>query len=311
MASVNPVIEIHQLSKTYTSNFSRRSVVAVQDVSFQVGQGEIFAMLGLNGAGKSTVIKMLLDLVRPSSGQALLFGEPVQTHRWKGNVGYLPELFRAPESMTARQVLWYLAELSGLRGKQIATNVDSVLEQVDLKEAERRKINTYSKGMVLRLGLAQALLRQPRLLILDEPTEGLDPLGRNMVRGLLTRLSHEGVSVMLNSHLLSEIELVAHRVAILRRGKLVAQGKLHDLLPHDERFEVEIARAPEGDGSWQPTGQGTGCLRDVPVGELPSLLASLDASSVPLVAVRAKRTTLEDIFFTFISKDPIDEPCRH
>ena len=309
-APMNSVIEVHHLSKTYKLDFGRRSVQALQDVSFQVGEGEIFALLGLNGAGKSTLVKTLLSLVRPSSGEALLFGEPVRLCRWKGRVGYLPELFRAPESMTGRQVLNYLAELSGLRGKQRATKVDEVLQRLELREAALRKIGTYSKGMTLRLGLAQALLHEPKLLVLDEPTEGLDPLGRKMIRNLLSGLSHQGVSVMINSHLLSEIELVAHRIAILHRGKLVAQGKLHDLLPHDQHFEVEVARHPGGQGVWEPSTEGATWSRDVQWNELSPLLAALEASAIPLVAVRPKKTTLEDVFFSYISKEPIDVPGR-
>jgi ABC-2 type transport system ATP-binding protein len=204
--------------------------------------------------------------------------------------------------MSAKQVLRYLGELSGLNGTNLAARVDETLQKVGLSDASNRKVNTFSKGMVLRLGIAQALLHQPELLLLDEPTEGLDPLGRKMVRNLLTDLSSNGVTILLNSHLLSEIELVAHRIAILHKGRLAAEGKLHDLLPRDQRFEVEVSGNPSLDHSWQFHRAGSSWLCKVQGDELHRVLLALEAKAVRVLAVRPLRTSLEDVFFSYVSE---------
>ncbi len=300
------IIETHNLSKTYSANFGRRRVTALHDVSLELQRGEIFALLGLNGAGKSTLIKILLDLVRPTSGQAFLFGKAVRSAAWKHRVGYLPELFSVHKWMNAKQVLRYLGELSGLKGKNLVKRVDETLQKVGLNDVSHQKVSTFSRGMVLRLGIAQAVLHQPELLLLDEPTEGLDPLGREMVRNLLTELSTNGVTILLNSHLLSEVELIAHRIAILHKGNLVAQGELHDLLPRDQRFEVEVALKPVLNDSWQfhPAGSNWQC--EVQAHELQQLVSALEAKAVPVLAVKPIRTSLEDVFFSFISESSDD-----
>lgn len=303
---MSSIIETHNLSKTYSTNFGRHTVSALHDVSLQVQPGEIFALLGLNGAGKSTLIKTLLDLVRPTSGKTFLFGEPVSSSKWKHRVGYLPELFNAPKLMSAKQVLRYLGELSSLNGKNLVGRVDETLHKVGLSDASNQKVNTFSKGMVLRLGIAQALLHQPELLLLDEPTEGLDPLGRKMIRNLLTELSSNGVTILLNSHLLSEIELVAHRIAILHKGHLVAQGKLPDLLPQDQRFEVEVSLNPALNDPWQFHPAGSNWLCEVNGNELQHLVSALEAKAIPVLAVRPIRTSLEDVFFSYISQSSYD-----
>jgi len=304
---MSSIIETHNLSKTYRTNFGKRRILALHEVSLKVQQGEIFALLGLNGAGKSTLIKTLLDHVRPTSGQAFLFGEPIRSsNKWKHRVGYLPELFSAPKLMNANQVLRYLGELSGLKGKNLAARVDETLQKVGLGDASNQKVNTFSKGMVLRLGIAQALLHQPELLLLDEPTEGLDPLGRKMIRNLLTELSCNGVTILLNSHLLSEIELVAHRIAILHKGHLVAQGKLSDLLPQDQRFEVEVSLNPSLNDSWQFHPAGSNWLCEVQGYELQHLVSALETKAIPVLAVRPIRTSLEDVFFSYISQSSDD-----
>jgi ABC-2 type transport system ATP-binding protein len=303
---MSSIIETHNLSKTYSTNFGRHRVSALNEVSFQVQQGEVFALLGLNGAGKSTLIKTVLDLVRPTSGQAFLFGEPVRSAAWKRRVGYLPELFSAPKFMNAQQVLRYLGELSGLKGKNLVGRIDETLQKVGLSDASNQKTNSFSKGMVLRLGIAQALLHQPELLLLDEPTEGLDPLGRKIIRNLLTELSSKGVTILLNSHLLSEVELVAHRIAILHKGRLVAQGKLTDLLPQDQRFEVEVSLNPPLNGPWQFHPVGSNWLTEVQGYELQHLVSALEAKAVSVLAVRPIRTSLEDVFFSYISQSSDD-----
>lgn len=297
-----PVLETRSVSKTYRIGLRGESVHALQDVSLSVGEGQVFALLGLNGAGKSTLTKIFLDLVRATSGEVLLFGEPARTSGWKRHVGYLPELFSAPGSMTVRGVLRYLGQLSGLRGTILNQRVNAELEKLSLTDLSDRRVSTLSKGNVLRLGIAQALLHQPRLLFLDEPTEGLDPAGRRMIRNLLIQLSSAGVTILLNSHLLSEVELVAHQLGILHHGKLVACGSLSDLLPRHQRFQVEIATAPADESAWHQSKTAGTWTREVEgADELQRLLSSLKSLAVTPLSVKPMQTTLEDVFLEHIS----------
>lgn len=304
---MSTVIEIRQLSKTYKQFFKRTGVVALHNVSLAVQEGEIFGLLGLNGAGKSTLIKILLNLVRPTFGEAFLFGKAVTSRNWNNSVGYLPELFSASGTMNARQVLRYLGELSGLRGKSLTLQIENNLQKLGLAEVSLQKLNTFSKGMILRLGIAQALLHSPRLLFLDEPTEGLDPDGRRLIRALLIELSANGVTILLNAHALSEIELVAHRIGILHKGQLVAEGKLSDLMPQDQRLEIRVSSNPGMNDKWYFQPQGPHWIFESQASELPQLFSMLEAKSIPILAVRPIRTTLEDVFFSYLSENSTDE----
>jgi len=297
-----PILETRSVSKSYRIGLRGEFVHALQDVSMSVGEGQVFALLGLNGAGKSTLTKIFLDLVRANSGEVLLFGEPARTSGWKRHVGYLPELFSAPGSMTIRGVLHYLGQLSGLRGTILNQRVNAELEELSLTDLSERRVSTLSKGNVLRLGIAQALLHQPRLLFLDEPTEGLDPAGRRMIRNLLIRLAISGVTILLNSHLLSEVELVAHRLGILHRGKLVASGSSSDLLPPHQRFQVEIAVIPPEERAWHHAKTAGIWTREVEgADDLQHLLSSLKSHAITPLAVKPLQTTLEDVFLEHIS----------
>ena len=297
-------IETIGLTKIYTGRGSRNACPALDAVSFAVEAGQIIAILGLNGAGKSTLIKILLDLVRPTSGEAFLFGKSVRSHLWKELVGYLPESFQPPPGFTARTLLHHLGRLSGLHGRKLADRTGTVLGLVGLTENRSQRIRTLSKGMLVRLGIAQAFLHEPRLLFLDEPTEGLDPAARKLVRNLLLDLRANGTTVLLNSHLLSEIEFVADRVIILHRGKVVANGTLAELLPPDDSFEVESPTEP-GIGKWEFRSAGSSWVCEVPsLRELNQLLSELNAKSIRVTAVKPKRTTLEDVFFSYVSGIP-------
>lgn len=299
------VITTKNLTKVYGSRLRKANRVhAVREISIEVYRGEIFALLGLNGAGKTTLVKLLLDLVRPTSGSAFLFGQPVSSGTWKPRVGYLPELFQPQKQLKARAVIRFLGELSGLKGRDLRNRVDDVLEEVGLEKVGFQKVGTFSKGMVMRLGIAQALLHKPELLFLDEPTEGLDPLGRKKVRELLLDLRNRGVTVFLNSHLLSEVELIADRVGILHKGKVVALGTLRDLMPQDQSYRVEVASKPTPDDQWQFQEQGGGWVGVVQgVDNLERLLGHLRTRGIALVSVQPVRTTLEDVFTSYVKED--------
>jgi ABC-2 type transport system ATP-binding protein len=221
LAPVPSALAVRDLRKRYGA------VQALKGVDLEVGEGELVGLLGPNGAGKSTLVKILVGLVRPTGGTAEVAGARAGSHAARGALGYLAELFRFPGWYTADEVLELHQRLAGSTGG--APERGRLLELVALSDATHRRVDGMSKGMQQRLGIAQALVGNPRLLLLDEPTSALDPVGRRTVRVLLEHLRGEGVSVLLNSHLLSEVELVCDRVAILLGGELVAAGTPHEL----------------------------------------------------------------------------------
>ncbi len=214
-------IETRNLSKTYRDGwFGRRSHPALAGVSLSVARGKIFGLLGPNGAGKTTLIKVLLGLVHKTGGDAELLGRPAGDIEARRQIGYLPEHHRIPHHLTGNTALEYYGRLSNMSMSDIRRRRPELLEMVGLRKWGRTLVRKYSKGMQQRLGLAQAMLHDPELLILDEPTDGVDPVGRAEIRDILGRLKSQGKTVFLNSHLLQEIELVCERVAILGQGKL-------------------------------------------------------------------------------------------
>lgn len=226
------VIETHNLSKIYENN------KGCKDISIAVDKGEIFGFLGPNGAGKSTFIKTLVGLLYPTSGEGYILGKPLNDIEAKRKIGYLPELFKYQEWMTGLDLLSFHSDLYKLDKKKRMSKIEEVLEIVNLKGAENSKIGTYSKGMQQRIGIASALLCDPDLIFLDEPTSALDPIGRKEVRDIMTELRNRGKTVFLNSHLLSEVEMVCDSAAIISKGKVIKQGKMKDLLESDTILEI-------------------------------------------------------------------------
>ncbi|MEX2173941.1 MAG: ABC transporter ATP-binding protein [Pirellulaceae bacterium] len=247
-----PAIETHELRKTYVEGFVRRKrQEALKGVSLRVERGEIFGLLGGNGAGKTTFIKTLLGIIRRTSGEARLLGFPAGDRRARRLVGYLPENLRVPRHLTAFTALEYYGHLSNLPSSQIRQRRGPLLEMVGLAARAKDPVRTYSKGMLQRLGLAQAMLHDPDLFILDEPTDGLDPLARSQVRGFLSDLKKRGKTIFLNSHLLQEVELICDRVAILDRGNLLRVANVAQITsgrgqvagngqPHGGHEELEL-----------------------------------------------------------------------
>ncbi|MGI5836910.1 MAG: ATP-binding cassette domain-containing protein [Chloroflexota bacterium] len=213
--------------------------VAVQDLSLAVPRGEVFGFLGPNGAGKTTAVKMLMGLAHPTSGTASLLGCPPQDLRAKERIGYLPELFRFHEWLTAQQFLDFHGQLYGMPGEKRKLRIPEVLDLVGLRDEANYRLGTFSKGMQQRIGLAQAILNEPDVVLLDEPTSALDPIGRRDVRDLIRYLKEQGKTVFLNSHLLSEVEMVCDRVAIIDHGRVIATGRLQELLGAGLEIEVE------------------------------------------------------------------------
>ena len=227
---VAPVIEVKNLSKTYQDgSWKKRDIQALIDVSFDVQPGEVFGLLGPNGAGKTTFIKVLLGIIRGGGGTATMLGHPAGDLHSREKVGYLPERLIIPRHHNAYTALEYYGQLSGMSVAEVKARQGEILELVGLADRADDGVRKYSKGMLQRLGLAQALVHNPDLLILDEPTDGLDPVGRSQVREIISRLRDEGKTIFLNSHLLQEVELICDRVAILDRGQLKRVGPVADM----------------------------------------------------------------------------------
>lgn len=263
-------------------------VQALGGVDLDVGEGELVGLLGPNGAGKSTLVKIACGLVRPSAGRATICGARAGSAAARRSVGYLAELFRFPDWQTADEVLALHQRLSG-SGGGAEERVD-LLDLVGLADARRRRVGAMSKGMQQRLGIAQALVGSPRLLLLDEPTSALDPAGRRDVRGLLERLRERGIAVLLNSHLLSEVELVCDRVAIVSRGLVVAAGRPADLT-RPRGVEIDV-------------GGRTQAFPEAVRKDAPRLVAELVAAGERIYGVRVLATTLEEVYLAAVEEPP-------
>jgi ABC-2 type transport system ATP-binding protein len=260
------------------------STTALGGVDLELEQGELVGLLGPNGAGKSTLVKIVCGLVRPSAGSAEVCGAPAGSKAARSSLGYLAELFRFPGWSRADEVLELHQRLAGSRGGP-AERVE-LLELVGLADARERRVETMSKGMQQRLGIAQALVGSPKLLLLDEPTSALDPVGRRAVRELLEELRARGVAVLLNSHLLSEVELVCDRVVILDRGRVAAAGTPHDLT-RPRGVEIETAA-------------GLRRFPDAGRDDAPRLVAELVAAGERIYEVRVLRSDLEDVYLDLV-----------
>ncbi|MBZ4654307.1 MAG: CcmA14 [Peptococcaceae bacterium] len=229
------VIETFNLTKQYAGQGGCR------DVTITVAPGQVFGFLGPNGAGKSTLVKTLVGLLHPTSGKALVLGKSLGSRESRSKIGFLPEQFRYHEWLSGRELLAFHGQLYQMEPKEIRLRIPEVLEVVGLRGAEDKKVGSYSKGMQQRIGIACALMNKPRLIFLDEPTSALDPLGRREVRKIIQNLKEQGTTVFLNSHLLSEVEMVCDHVAIINKGKIVTSGMLNELLGKKLQVRLEVA----------------------------------------------------------------------
>src|SRR5438874_8187819 len=240
-------ISAFELTKDYAIGFWRkRPYRALDRLTLDVGQGEVFGFLGPNGAGKTTTLKLLMQLVFPTSGHAEILGRPLGTLEVKRRLGYLPENPYFYDYLTAEELLAYFARLFGYRGSEIRVRVSRLLDEVGIGAERRLQLRKFSKGMLQRVGIAQALINDPDLVIFDEPMSGLDPLGRRDVRSLILRLRDRGCTVFFSSHVLSDAEALCNRVAILAKGRLVTSGRLTDMLAlRASGWELVVAGAGE------------------------------------------------------------------
>ena len=315
-------IEVRQLSKTFKVGWRRREVQAVQALSFQVRRGEIFALVGPNGAGKTTTLKMLTGLISPTSGDASIFGRPVEDVHSRRRIGYLPEGPYFYEHLTAQELLSYYGALHGLTRAQVKARVGALIERVGLGHAAGRPIRKFSKGMRQRVGLAQALIHDPELVILDEPQSGLDPVGRKEVRDLIFDLKRQGKTVILSSHILPDVEAVSDRVAVLHQGRLRELGTMMELTS-ERVLHVEILVRP-----LEPEQQAR-LRQEAPSLELMErrgdlmmlrfegaqalrpIIELLYALDVELLSVTPQRENLEDVFLRDTYGAPSAAPTPH
>jgi ABC-2 type transport system ATP-binding protein len=301
---LGPVIETQSLRKTFGQT------VAVEDLSLSVGRGEIFGFLGPNGAGKTTSIKMLLALVTPTSGRGVVLGRPIGDRAVRGRIGFLPEHFRFHDSLTGRELLRFHGRLQRLGGRALEARIDTLLARVDLIDAADRRLRGYSKGMLQRIGLAQALINQPDLVFLDEPTSGLDPLGRLLVRDIIGELRDNGATVFLNSHLLGEVEATCDRVAFVKHGRVVhamslrEQSRCLDVELRVARLDAAIITGL-GQFGTAVTRAGADVIRMRAAGEvvLPAIARWLVARGADVYALHGRRRTLEEWFIDIMGDD--------
>lgn len=229
-------IDLSSVSKTYSGK-----VHALRDVSMQIRQGEVFGLLGPNGAGKSTLVKILMTVIRPTKASGTVLGMPVGDKATLKRIGYLPEHHKFPEYLTGEQVLDFYGAMSGMPRKERRARGASLLETVGMKDWATKSVKSYSKGMRQRLGIAQALVHNPDLVVLDEPTDGVDPVGRRDIRQMVQQIKDQGKTVLLNSHLLSELEMVSDRVAIMVKGRVSRLGTLEELTLGQDFFVIDFA----------------------------------------------------------------------
>jgi ABC-2 type transport system ATP-binding protein len=280
----NPAIAVHGLTKIYPLPFHpTRGIAAVKDLNLRIEPGEVYGLLGPNGSGKSTTLKIILGLVSPTHGRTEIFGRDSRLVDSREAVGFLPENPYFQKFLTGEETLRFFGKLCGLRGARLKHRIDELLDVVGLSKARRRRLGTYSKGMLQRIGLAQALIHEPRLVVLDEPTAGVDPAGSRDIRDLILDLKRRGITVLLSSHLLAQAQEICDRIGILADGVLVREGHLQELIAIENQTELVIA-----DASAQL------------VNELES---AINRSNAKLIERRKSTTTLERLFLEATAKN--------
>ncbi len=297
-------LETHNLRKEFGDN------AAVRGLSLQVKQGEVFGFLGPNGAGKTTSIKMLLGLVAPTSGSATLLGQPLGHRAARAKIGFLPEHFRFHDWLTAHEFLTLHGQLYGMSATRLTPRLAELLELVSLTPFRNKQLRTFSKGMLQRVGLAQALLNDPQLIFLDEPTSGLDPVGRRLVRDIIRDLRELGATVFLNSHLLSEIEITCDRVAFIKHGEVVRVSELKTLVDGETTVAIRAGgltpEALNGLNQWGRDLRADGQHLTLTITDdsaLPAITRHLVAHQAEVYALTPQRLSLEELFIQIVGTD--------
>jgi ABC-2 type transport system ATP-binding protein len=308
------IVRVREVTKDFRPGFGLRRKRVLHGISFGVREGEIFGFVGPNGAGKTTTLKILMGLIRPTSGRAEILGHDVRETAFRRHVGFLPENPYFYEYLTGREILAFYARISGLSGASRTERVQALLERVGLAAAADARLRTYSKGMLQRIGIAQALVHDPSVVFLDEPMSGLDPIGRKEIRDLILRLREEGKTVFMNTHILSDVELVCDRVAIIARGRIVHEGAIDEFLGGGER-ETDLVLGPLAPELAATLEERFGA-RMRPVADrvevrvrekdVDAVLRLLLASGAAVVSITPHRVSLETVFLSAVADDPAE-----
>jgi ABC-2 type transport system ATP-binding protein len=306
-------IKIETLSKIYRKGLRRQKVLALNDLSLAVADGEIFGFLGPNGAGKSTTIKLLCDLIRPTSGTATILGLDVRRPEARRQIGYLPENPSYYTFLSGWELLDFHGKVHGMNWSLVRERGRELLEMLQLTDAANRQVRTYSKGMVQRLGIAAALIHDPRVLIFDEPMSGLDPVGRKLVANLMLAMRDRGKVVFFSTHILHDVEVICDRIGIINKGELRFCGTLPDIISESfSSYEVLLRRVlPEqvealAQKGHKPVSFEDKVKVDIEKGGLVAFLASFMQEDVELISIEPKRLSLEDFFMSFVTSHPQD-----
>ncbi len=300
-------VDILNFNKVYTSTFNKKKVNALTDFSLTVSGGTIFGLLGPNGAGKTTLIKLLLGITFPDSGNARMLGEDYKDINVKKKIGYLPENHKYPNYLKGGEVLRFYGKLSGLDGKSLENRIDSLLDLMNLAKWKNSKVKTYSKGMMQRLGLAQAMINDPDLIFLDEPTDGVDPIGRKEIRDILIELKNKGKTIFINSHILSEVELITDNVGILNKGKLLKEGTVKELTEKKEEYRISFEgelkdEAITGVQGLKRNKDNNFTLHVADISELNRSIDLLRNRNILIKEIVPQKNTLEEMFISLIQE---------
>ena len=303
-------IEVKKLTKVFkTKAFSKNGIKALDNVSLKIENEIIFGLLGPNGAGKTTLIKVLLGLVFPTSGEAFILDNNISDYKVRKNIGYLPENHKFPNYLNGEEVIVYNARMSGFKIDKNSPRITEVLNLVNMEKWRKTKIKKYSKGMMQRIGLAQAIVHDPKIIFLDEPTDGVDPIGRKEIRDILINLKAQGKTIFINSHLLSEVEAVSDKVAILNEGKLVKYGTVEELTINKEMGEISTESELSGSMIEElkqkftfEIDKNTINLEIKDTKTLNSFMDELRKAEVNILNVNQKKTSLEDLFIKSLTE---------
>lgn len=304
------VVRVDGLVKTFRPGIGKRAKRALAGVSFSVREGEIFGFVGPNGAGKTTTLKILMGLIRADAGSARVLGHDVRETEFRRHVGFLPEAPYFYDYLTGRELLRFYAKVCGVPRTERDGRIETLLDWVGLAHAADARLRTYSKGMLQRVGIAQALVHDPKVVFLDEPMSGLDPIGRKEIRDLVVRLHAEGKTVFMNTHILSDVEMLCHRVAIIVQGEIRYEGDPHAVLGDDGRdTEVVLTGvAPalvehfEGREIGALRGLGDRIELSVPHKRVPEVLSEALAAGAEVVSVSPRRASLEHLFLSAVGQ---------
>jgi ABC-2 type transport system ATP-binding protein len=303
-------VRLQEVVKDVRPGFGLRSKRILHGISFEVDEGEIFGFVGPNGSGKTTTLKILMGLIRMSSGKASILGHDVGQTRSRRHVGFLPENPYFYDFLTGREILHFYAKLAGLPAARRGSQVDKLLDWVSLSHAADARLRTYSKGMLQRVGIAQSLVHDPRVVFLDEPMSGLDPIGRKEIRDLILQLRSEGKTVFMNTHILSDVEALCDRVAIIVHGRIRYQGRVEDFLDGEKRMADVLISQLSAEGASEISlrfGEETRGFGDqveyrVPEKDVNDLLSAALRHGAQVHSVTPHRKSLEEIFLTAVEE---------